>query len=395
MDLKSPKFSLNLCPIKMEKNSLIDGAEISWFAPLCDGDDDFLGNRNSAYKSNWENTSTIVKTADRLGYRNILCPSSYQVGQDTLSFVAGMAPLTEQINLLAAIRCGEIHPPMLARSIATLDHMLKGRLTINIISSNLPGNDLASEERYARSREVIEILKQGWEKEDIDFNGDYYKFKLPSAPVKPYQKGGPLLYFGGYSPAGVELCAEHCDVYLMWPETESKLQDLMSTMTQKAAVYNRTVQYGLRVHIIVRETEKEARAYAESLISKLDISLGDDIKNRAQDAKSLGVARQSELRKEADEKYYVEPYLWTGIGLARSGCGAAIVGNPDQVVAKIERYMEMGIRSFIFSGYPHQQECELFAKYVLPRLKTISLPEVFGRIPKQTPNTPLGKGPRR
>ena len=100
----------------------IDGAEISWFAPLCDGDDDFLGNRNPDYKSSWENTSKIVKTADALGYRNVLCPSSYQVGQDTLAFVAGMAPLTEQINLLAAIRCGEVHPPMLARSIATLDH---------------------------------------------------------------------------------------------------------------------------------------------------------------------------------------------------------------------------------------------------------------------------------
>ncbi len=373
----------------------IDGAEISWFAPLCDGDDDFLGHRNPDYKSSWENTSVIVKTADRLGFRNVLCPSSYQVGQDTLSFVAGMAPLTEQINLLAAIRCGEVHPPMLARSIATLDHMLKGRLTINIISSDLPGTQLSSPERYARSREVIEILKQAWTQDRIDFNGKYYQLDLPSGPVKPYQQnGGPLLYFGGYSPDGVDLCAEHCDVYLMWPETEDKLQGLMDNMTQKAAGYNRTVQFGLRVHVIVRETEEEARAYADGLLSKLDLDLGTDIRNRAQDAASLGVARQSQLREEADEKYYVEPNLWTGIGLARSGCGAAIVGNPDQVVAKLERYMEMGIRSFILSGYPHQQECELFAKYVLPRIKTVSLPEVFGRMPKTTPNSPLANGPR-
>ena len=373
----------------------IDGAEISWFAPLCDGDDDFLGHRNPDYKSSWENTSAIVKIADRLGFRNVLCPSSYQVGQDTLSFVAGMAPLTEQINLLAAIRCGEVHPPMLARSIATLDHMLKGRLTINIISSDLPGTQLSSPERYARSREVIEILKQAWTHDRIDFNGKYYQLDLPTGPVKPYQQnGGPLLYFGGYSPDGVDLCAEHCDVYLMWPETEDKLQGLMDNMTQKAAGYNRTVQFGLRVHVIVRETEEEARAYADGLLSKLDLDLGTDIRNRAQDAASLGVARQSQLREEADEKYYVEPNLWTGVGLARSGCGAAIVGNPDQVVAKLERYMEMGIRSFILSGYPHQQECELFAKYVLPRIKTVSLPEVFGRMPKTTPNSPLANGPR-
>ena len=390
-----PYFFPNLVLMKNLPPQPIDGAEISWFAPLCDGDDDFLGHRNPNYKSNWKNTSAIVKTADRLGFCNVLCPSSYQVGQDTLSFVAGMAPLTEQINLLAAIRCGEVHPPMLARSIATLDHMLKARLTINIISSDLPGTQLPSPERYARSREVIEILKQAWTQDRIDFNGKYYKLDLPTGPVKPYQQnGGPLLYFGGYSPDGVDLCAEHCDVYLMWPETQEKLQGLMDNMTQKAAGYNRTVQFGLRVHVIVRETEEEARAYADGLLSKLDLDLGTDIRNRAQDAASLGVARQSQLREEADEKYYVEPNLWTGIGLARSGCGAAIVGNPDQVVAKLERYMEMGIRSFILSGYPHQQECELFAKYVLPRIKTVSLPEAFGRMPKTTPNSPLANGPR-
>ena len=374
----------------------IDGAEISWFAPLCDGDDDFLGNRNPLYKSSWENTSTIVSTADELGFKNVLCPSSYQVGQDPISFAAGMATITKQINFLVAIRCGELHPPMLARTIASLDHMLKGRLTINIISSDLPGMKLSSKERYARSREVIQILKQSWTQDQIHFKGKYYQLDLNTSPVQPYQQnGGPLLYFGGYSPDGVDLCAEFCDVYLMWPETEFKLKNLMDVMTLKAASYKRTVKFGLRVHVIVRETEKEARDYADSLISKLDIKMGTDIRNRAQDATSLGVARQSQLRDEADEKYYVEPNLWTGIGLARSGCGAAIVGNPDQVVAKIEHYIEMGINSFIFSGYPHQKECELFAKLVLPRLKTVSLPEVFGRMPKNIPNSPLAKGPRK
>ena len=375
---------------------IIDGAEVSWFAPLCDGDDDFLGNRNPDFKSSWENTSKIIKKADELGFRNVLCPSSYQVGQDTLSYVAAMATVTKQINFLAAVRCGELHPPMLARTISTLDHMLKGRLTINIISSDLPGVQLSSSKRYARSREVIEILKQSWTQDRIEFNGKYYQLSLPTDPVKPYQQnGGPLLYFGGYSPDGVDLCAEHCDVYLMWPETEQKLQGLMNDMTNRASDYQRTVQFGLRVHVIVRETEKEARSYANNLLSKLDLDLGKDIRNRAQDATSLGVARQAILREEADNQHYVEPNLWTGIGLARSGCGAAIVGDPDQVLAKINRYIDMGIRSFIFSGYPHLQECELFAKYVLPNIKTVSLPEVFGRRPKKTPNSPLGSGFRK
>ena len=379
----------------IRKLPVFEGAEISWFAPLCDGDDDFLGHRNPAFKSNWENTSDIVTTADSLGFRNILCPSSYQVGQDTLTFASAMAPLTHQINLLTAIRCGEVYPPMLARALATLDHILKGRLTINIISSDLPGTELSSSQRYARSREVITLLKQAWTQEEIDFQGEFYQIKLSAAPVKPYQQnGGPLLYFGGYSPDGVALCAEHCDVYLMWPETEDKLQSLMNTMTNQAAGFGRTVLFGLRVHVIVRETEEEAKAYAQYLIAELDLNQGDEIRNRAQDAKSLGVSRQSELRDSADEDYFVEPNLWTGIGLARSGCGAAIVGNPDQVYDKIQRYIKMGIRSFIFSGYPHKQEADYFAKLVLPRLKTVSLPEVMGRIPKEAPNTPLEKGPR-
>jgi alkanesulfonate monooxygenase len=373
----------------------IDGAEISWFAPICDGDDQFLGVRDKRFKSSWENTSQIIKTADALGYSNVLCPSSYQVGQDPLTYISAMANLTKNINFLAAIRSGEIHPPMLARSIATLDHILKGRLTINIISSDLPGTLMPSKERYDRSREVIQILKQAWNQNEINFQGNYYNFNLPSSPVKPYQQnGGPLLYFGGYSNEGVDLCAEFCDVYLMWPDTEEKLKVLISTMKSKAAEYNRTVQFGLRVHVIVRETENEAKAYANKLISKLDLQIGEDIKNRALDSKSLGVSKQTSLREKADKEYYAEPHLWTGIGLARSGCGAAIVGNPEQVFNKIKSYIDMGINAFILSGYPHHQECKLFAKYVLPKLKNVHLPEVLGRVPKKTPYTPLGNGPR-
>ena len=378
------------------RSAHLTGAEVSWFAPLCNGDDAYLGSHDPRYKSSWNNASDILLTADRFGYRNILCPSSYQVGQDTLTFAAAVAPLTQQINLLAAIRCGEVHPPMLARAIATLDHILKGRLTLNIISSNLPGTELDSEARYQRSREVITILKQAWTQDYIDFQGEFYQLQLPTEPVKPYQQnGGPLLYFGGYSPAGVDLCAEHCDVYLMWPETEAKLQKLMATMSEKAQQYNRTVDFGLRVHVVVRETEAKARAVADRLMSQVTADQGQEIKERSQDAKSLGVARQSEMREGSDEDGYAEPHLWTKIGQARSGCGAALVGNPDQVLAKIQRYQEMGIRSFIFSGYPHRDECERFARYVLPHLATVSLPAAQGRIPPTEPPTPLAAGPRR
>ena len=190
------------------RSSHLDGVEVSWFAPLCNGDFEYLGVPNNHYKSTFKNTSEVLLTADRLGFRNILCPSSYQVGQDTLTFASAVAPMTQNINLLTAIRCGEVHPPMLGRAIATLDHILEGRLTVNIISSNLPGDNMSSQDRYQRSREVIEILKQAWTQECIDFEGQFYNFKINNTlPVRPYQQnGGPLLYFGG-TPRTGKICA--------------------------------------------------------------------------------------------------------------------------------------------------------------------------------------------
>lgn len=374
----------------------LTGAEVSWFAPLCSDDYEYLGVPDNDLKSTFDHTSEILLTADKLGFRNILCPNSYQVGQDTMSFAAGVAPDTENINLLVAVRCGEYHPPMLARYIASLDHMLQGRLTINIISSNMPGENLDSPSRYQRSREVIEILKQAWTQDRIDYTGQFYDIQLDwTDPVKPYQQnGGPLLYFGGYSPHGKDLCAEHCDVYLMWPDTQENLRAHMEDMTERAAGYGRKIDYGLRVHMIVRETEEEARAHARKLVSKLDDEVGEAIRNRAQDAKSLGVALQAEARDKADDEGYSEPHLWTGIGRARSGCGAALVGNPQQILDKLQSYMDMGIRSFIFSGYPHLDECKIFGELVLPYLETLSLPVEQGRTPTAMPATPLGLGQR-
>lgn len=374
----------------------LDAAEVSWFAALCSDDYRFLGVPEGDLRSSWAHCSEIVKTAERLGFRNILCPSSYQVGQDTLSFVAGCAPITDRINLLAAVRCGEMQPIMLARTIATLDHMLHGRLTVNIISSDFPGQKEPSPYRYQRSREVVEILKQAWTRDEINHEGEVYQFKgLTTDPAKPYQTGGPLLYFGGYSPDALDLCAEHCDVYLMWPEPKDQIKGRMEAVHARAAEKGRTLDYGLRVHMIVRDTEAEAKEYAEHITSKLDDDYGRAIRERALDAGSLGVSHQAKNRDIADEYGYVEPHLWTGIGRARSGCGAALVGSADQVLSEIEAYQKMGIRAFIFSGYPHLEEAAHFGRLVLPHLKTCSLPEAYGRVPASPPATPLAAGERR
>ncbi|MEL7176313.1 MAG: LLM class flavin-dependent oxidoreductase [Pseudomonadota bacterium] len=375
----------------------LDAAEVSWFSALCSDDYAYLGVPDGALRSSWEHCRDILLEAEAQGFRNILCPSSYQVGQDTLSFVAGCAPLTKKINMLAAIRCGEMQPIMLARTVATLDHMLKGRLTLNVISSDFPGEVAESAFRYKRSKEVVEILKQAWMQDEITYHGEVYNFdKVPTDPARPYQQnGGPLLYFGGYSPAALDLCAQHCDVYLMWPEPKEQIAERMKAVNQRAAEYGRTLDYGLRVHMIVRDTEAEAKDYAEHLVSKLDDEYGQLIRDRAHDSISLGVAHQAKARELADKFGYIEPHLWTGVGRARSGCGAALVGSTDQVMSEIEAYQKMGIRAFIFSGYPHIDECKSFGSRVLPNLKTCSLPEAYGRVPAETPATPLGLGERR
>lgn len=374
----------------------LDAVEVAWFAALCSDDYRHLGVPDGSLRSSWAHCSDIVRTAERQGFGNILCPSSYQVGQDTLSFVAGCAPITQRINMLAAVRCGEIQPIMLARTIATLDHMLEGRLTVNIISSDFPGQQEPSPFRYQRSREVVEILKQAWSQGEINYQGQVYDFSgLTTDPVQPYQTGGPMLYFGGYSPDALDLCGQHCDVYLMWPEKTEDIADRMRAAHAAAEKYGRTLDYGFRAHVIVRDTEAEAREYARDLVSQLDDDQGRLIRERALDAGSLGVSRQARNRELADLEGYIEPNLWTGVGRARSGCGAAIVGSTDQVLTKLEELRRMGIRAFILSGYPHKDEACHFGSRVLPQMNTCQLNRVWGRVPDTTPATPLGTGERR
>lgn len=368
--------------------------EVAWFDDLCGGDTAYLGTLDPDRRSNYAHCADIMLTADRLGFENILLPTSYIVGQEVLPFAGAMAPQVENISMLAAIRTGEIHPPMLARHIATLDHLTRGKLAINIINSDLPGLREDHELRYQRCEEVIEILKQAWTQDRIEFEGPVYgKLSMSADPVKPYQQnGGPLLYFGGISPGSKAVCAKHCDVFLMWPEPEDAIYATMQDMSQRAAEHNRTIDFGLRIHVIVRETEAEARAYTKTLMEKFDAVEGARLKNRTQDAQSAGVLRQDELRQQADPDDFIEPMLWMGIGRARSGCGGALVGTPAQIMAKLNRYMDMGIRAFILSGYPLIEECELFGTHVLPHLHNVKLSVEQGRTPAQTPVTPLTMG---
>jgi alkanesulfonate monooxygenase len=365
-------------------------AEIAWFDDIIGGDTEYLGVLDGDRRSSFDHCRDIVLEAEKLGFANILLPTAFTVGQEVLTFASGVAPLTSKIKLLAAIRTGEVHPPTLARAIANLDHMLEGRFAINIINSDLPGTRENPELRYQRCAEVIEILKQGWTQDRVDFKGQLYNVNLPADPVKPYQQnGGPLLYFGGTSDGSRDVCARYCDVFLTWPETEESMYETMQDMTERAAQYGRKIDFGLRIHVVVRETEAEAKAYAKKLMSKFDEKRGLEIRSRAEDSRSLGVLRQDELRLHADQDGYLEDILWTHIGKVFSGCGGGLVGSAEQIINKLNRYMDMGFRSFIFSGFPLIEEANYFAKLVLPHLPNANLSELQNRTPKETPVTPL------
>ena len=369
-------------------------AEIAWFDDIIGGDTQYLGVLDGDRRSTFQHCRDIALHAEKLGFSNLLLPSAYTVGQDTFTFAAGLAPMTSKINLLTAIRTGEWHPPMLARALASLDHMLEGRLAINIINSDLPGLREDPALRYQRCAETIEILKQGWTQERIQFKGEIYQFDLPSDPVKPYQQnGGPLLYFGGTSEGARDVCARFCDTFLMWPETEERMYETMKDMSARAASYGRTLDFGLRIHVVARESETEARSYIKQLMTQFDAQRASEIRSRGEDSRSLGMIRQDELREYADKDGFIEPLIWSSVGKAFSGCGSALVGDPDQIVGKLSRYMDMGIRAFVFSGFPLIEEASYFAKNVLTRLPNVALNKVHNRRPSVEPITPLTTAP--
>jgi alkanesulfonate monooxygenase len=344
------------------------GCEVSWFGALCDDDYEFLGVADPALRSSWEHCRTIALAAEEAGYDNLLLPSGYSMGIDSVAFAAGIAPALRRMQLLLAVRMGEMWPPQLARQLATVDQMLGGRLTINIISSALPGQDMDSQARYRRTLEIMAVLRDLLNGKPVDFRGEFVNLTLD--PPRMRTAGGcPPFYFGGLSEPAREVAAQAADVFLMWPDTMAGVEAVLGDLRARAARYGRELRFGYRSHVIVRSTEQEARTAARRLLSRLDADTGERIRRQSLDTTSAGNARQTELRHGADDEGYAEPNLWTGIGRARSGAGAAIVGDPDQVLAKLQAYQALGIEAFILSGYPHVAEGDLFARHVLPRLE--------------------------
>jgi alkanesulfonate monooxygenase len=339
--------------------------EVAWFGALCDDDYEHLGVADPNLASSWEHCRSIVTAADRNGFDSVLLPSGYALGIDSTAFCAAIAPLVSRIRPLLAVRMGELVVPQLARQLATIDQILGGRLLVNIISSDLPGESLPSGPRYRRTLEIMQALRVLLAGERLEAHGDFVDLSLDAPRICLEHPTRVPFYFGGLSEPAREVAAQAADVYLMWPDTVPAVAAIVDDLRARAAAHGRALRFGYRCHVIVRETEAEARAAARELVSRLDDDAGAAIRSRSLDTASAGVARQGEMRDEADDEGYVEDNLWTGIGRARSGAGAAIVGDPDQVRAKLDAYRDLGIDAFILSGYPHERECDRFADLVL------------------------------
>ena len=342
--------------------------EVAWFAALCDDDYEFLGVPDEDLQSSWSHCGEIVRRAEINGFDNVLLPSGYSLGIDATTFAAGIATQTKQIRLLLALRLGDLVVPQLARQVATLQQISNSRLVINAISSEMPGEQLNSEARYRRTTEYLYALGELLEGRAINLDGEFLQLNVEPPRIVKQNLGCPPIYFGGLSEAARDCAAASADVYLMWPDTTAKVLSVIVDLKLRAQQFGRSLKFGWRSHVIVRETEREAREAARRLLSRLDPVVGDAIRARSLDATSTGVNRQTELRTGSDDEGYIEQNLWTGVGRARSGAGIAIVGDPDQVTAKLNELADAGVSSFILSGYPHLKECDLFSRYVLPQI---------------------------
>lgn len=339
-----------------------------WFCPLT-RDGEFVGTKTlPPRKPTLEYLSGVIETAAEAGFSSLLTATNYHHEDET--WTAGVAALarTRGAGLLLAVRPGMYHPAQFAKMVSTAATLFPGRVRVNVVTGSSPaenamyGDFEAHGRRYERTREFMLLLRKLWQETPVSFDGDVYR--IENAVLEPKPPETVPLYFGGASEAAQRIAAELADVYLMWGESTEMLTERMTQMKRLENDYARPLRYGLRMHVIVRETETEAWAAAERLISRIDPEVRQAFMASYQHVDSVGQRRQIEMGLKGD--LVVEPNLWAGVGLARSGVGVALVGDPQQVAAKIQGYQALGIDTFIFSGYPHLEEARRFGELVMP-----------------------------
>jgi alkanesulfonate monooxygenase len=349
-----------------------EAADILWFLPT-HGDGRYLGTEIGARHITLGYLSQIARAADDLGYFGVLLPTGRSC-EDSWVIASAMVPLTAKLRFLVAVRPGLSEPSMTARMAATLDRLSGGRVLINVVAGGDPvemhgdGVWLDHGERYQATAEYLTVWRALMQGQTVDFRGDHIRMEGGKLLYPPAQKPYPPLYFGGSSEAGQDVAAEHCDVYLTWGERPAEVGEKLARAQRCAAERGRTLSFGIRLHIVVRETAEEAWRAADALIQYVDDEAIAFSQRTFARFDSVGQQRMARLHNGRRDKLQISPNLWAGVGLVRGGAGTALVGNPEQVAARMREYMELGIDRFILSGYPHLEECYRFAELVFPLL---------------------------
>jgi alkanesulfonate monooxygenase len=346
--------------------------EVFWFIPT-HGDGRYLGTGEGARAVSYSYCKQIAQAVDELGYSGVLLPTGKSC-EDAWIVASTLAPVTEKLKFLVAVRPGLMSPTVAARMAATLDRFSKGRLLVNVVTGGDPvelageGLFLDHDARYELTDEFLTIWRKALEEQKVDFQGEHLRVEGGEIFYPAIQKPYPPLYFGGSSPAGMNVAADHVDVYLTWGEPPAQVAEKIQKMRKLAAEKGRKLRFGIRLHVIVRETEAAAWQAAEELIQYVDeetIASAQKVFSRMD---SEGQKRMSQLHHGDRSNLEISPNLWAGVGLVRGGAGTALVGDPDTVAARMKEYAELGIETFILSGYPHLEEAYRTAELLFPKL---------------------------
>lgn len=346
--------------------------DLLWFCQLA-ADGEFLG-AGPLRRPTLPYMTSLVETAAEMGFTSLLTATNYHAEHDAWTASVATLARTNGAGLLIAVRPGMFHPAIFAKMAATAATLFPGRVQINVVTGSNPaenamyGDHETHDTRYARTHEFVALLRRLWTESVVNHDGQFYQCNAAVLEPKP---NPPIpIYVGGHSAPAQQLAAELADVYLVWADTIAGVEARLATMRAQVARTGRNVRFGLRCHVIVRETESEAWAAAERLISRIDPATRAAFLAAAASPDSEGQRRQIAL--SSGPSLVVEDNLWAGVGLARTGVGLAIVGDPAQVEAKLRAYQALGISTFILSGYPHLEECRRFGELVMPRLRTTS-----------------------
>ncbi|MFD1260286.1 FMNH2-dependent alkanesulfonate monooxygenase [Entomomonas asaccharolytica] len=346
--------------------------DIFWFLPTS-GDTRYLGHSSSARAASNDYLRQVAVSAENLGYDGLLIPTGSSC-LDPWITAASLVPVTHKIKLLVALRTSTGNPTVIARQAATLDQALKGRLLLNIVAGGdasefaAEGVFLDHDQRYEAADEFLTVWRDLLQGKTVDYKGKYIYVEQAKNFFQSVQQPYPPLYFGGSSNAAHDLAAKHVDAYLTWGEPPAAVAEKIADVKKRAAAQGRTVRFGIRLHVIVRETNEEAWAAAEKLISHLDDETIAKAQANFAKMDSVGQQRITALHGGKRDKLEISPNLWAGVGLVRGGAGTALVGDPQTVAARIKEYADLGIDSFVLSGYPHLEESIRFAELVFPLL---------------------------